>query len=101
FHSGNHTVKEDNTAFYRINSVKGKFLVFLHVFIICQRYTLHGSEHGHESTVDSSGLSSYQLCYIRIFLLRHDTASCTVAVVDLHELVLVGIPHNDLLAEPA
>ena len=54
-----------------------------------------------QCTVDTSRLSSYKLCDIRILLLRHDTASGAVCVIDLHKTVFIGIPDNDFLAETA
>ena len=100
-HCGNHTFKQCQTPFYGINRVKGQFLVFLHVFIICQRNSLHGCQNRHQRAINTAGLSSYQLGDIRVFLLWHDTASGTVGIIDLHKLILVGVPDDDFLGKTA
>ena len=90
-----------NTAFDCINGIKGQLFVFLHIFVVSQRNAFHGGQHGHQCAVDTAGLSSDQLCDIRIFLLRHDAAAGAVGVIDLHKAVFIGIPDDDLLAETA
>ena len=52
-----------------------------------------------EIAVDTAGLAAYQLCDIRVFLLRHDTASCAVCIIDFHKLVFIGVPDNDFLGK--
>ena len=94
-------VNKSNTAFYCINSIKCQLLVFLHVFVVCKRNSLHGCEHGSQCTVDTACFASYQFCNIRILFLRHDTASCAVGIINLHKAVFIGVPENDFLAETA
>ena len=53
------------------------------------------------AAVNAACFSSNKLCDIRILFLRHDTASGAVCVVDVHKLVLIGIPDDDLLGEAA
>ena len=101
FYRGQHSVKQRQASFYRINGIKGQFLVFLHVFIVSQRQSFHGSKQGYERPVHPAGLSTYQLGDIRIFLLGHNAAARTVCVVQLHELVFVGIPYNNFFPQTA
>ena len=100
-HCGNHTLKQSQTSLYGIDGVKGQFFIFLHVFIICQRDSLHGCQNGHQCAIDTTGLSSYQLGDIRVFLLRHDAASGAVGIINLHKLILVGVPDDDFLGKTA
>ena len=58
-------------------------------------------QHGHQSAVDTPGLSADQLSDIRILLLRHDAASSAVGIIHLHEAVLIAVPDDDLLGETA
>ena len=101
FHRGNHTVKKSQAAFDRINGIKSELLVFLHILIIGQGYSLHRGEYTHQSTIHAARLSPHQLCNIWIFFLRHDATASTIGIVNLHELIFIGVPQNDLLAEPA
>ena len=100
-HRRNHAGKQGNTAFYGVDRIKGQLFVFLHVFVVCQRDAFHRGQHGGQCSVNTAGLSSYQLCDIRVFLLRHDAAAGAVSVIDLHKAVFIGIPEDDLLAETA
>ena len=43
-HGGYHAGKKSQTTFHSINSVKRKFLILLHILIVCQRNSLHGSK---------------------------------------------------------
>ena len=96
-HSGNHAGKQGDTALYGVDGIKGQLLVFLHIFVVCKRDSLHCCENRCQRSVNTACFSTDKLCDIRILLLRHDTAACAVCVIDLNETVLIGIPQNDLL----
>ena len=100
-HGGYHAGKKSQTTFHSINSVKRKFLILLHILIVCQRNSLHGSKNGCQSSINTSCFSSYQLSNIRVLLLRHNTASGTVCIINFHKTVLIGIPENNLLGKTA
>ena len=46
FHCIDHAGEKSQTAFYGVDSIKGKFLIFLHIFIVGKRNALHSCEHG-------------------------------------------------------
>ena len=100
-HRGDHPCKQGKTAFYRINSIKGKLLILLHIFIISQRNSLHSCQHGHQGSIDTAALSADQLGNIGVLLLGHNAASGAVGIVDLHKPVLICIPDNNFLTETA
>ena len=101
FHGGDHTFKQCQASLYRINGIKGQFFIFLHVFIISQRNAFHCGQNRHQCSIDTAGLSSHQFGDIRILFLRHDAASGAVGIVDLHKLILVGVPDDDFLGKTA
>ena len=43
-HCGDHAFKQADTALYRINRIKGEFLIFLHILIVSKRNTFHGCQ---------------------------------------------------------
>ena len=44
-HSGDHAREKGKASFYSVNGIKGKFLVFLHIFVVSKRNSLHCSQH--------------------------------------------------------
>ena len=101
FHCGKHAAEQRETALCRIHRVKRKLLVFLHVLIVRKRDSLHRGKQRNQCAIDTAGLSSDKLSDIRVLFLRHDTASGAVRIIDLHKLVFVGIPDDDLLRKAA
>ena len=59
FHSAEHTCKQSDAALYGINRIKGKLLVFLHIFIVGKGNSFHGSQNGHQCTIYSACLTTY------------------------------------------
>ena len=100
-HGGNHTCKQSDTSLYRINGIERKLFVFLHIFVICKRDSLHSCKDRCQRTVDTACFSTDKLCDIRVLFLRHDTAACAICIIDLNETVLIGIPKNNLLGKAA
>ncbi len=100
-HGSEHACKQRHASLYGIDRVKGEFLVLLHVFIVCERDSLHRREDRHQRAVHTSCLAPHKLRDIRVLFLRHDAAASRVRIVDLDETVLVGVPYDDLLAETA
>ena len=92
-------MEQNNAAFCGVNGIKDKFLILLHIFIICQRKAFHRSQQRHQGTIDTTGLAADKLSDIRIFLLWHNAAAGRVGIINVHKLIFVGIPGNDLLAE--
>ena len=100
-HGPEHPCKQRQAALRRVNGIEYQLFVLLHILIICKGNAFHRGQQGHERPVDSSCLAPHQLRDIRVFLLRHDAASRAVRVVDLHELILIGVPDNNLLRKTA
>ena len=96
-HRLKHSCKECQASFCCINCIEYEFFVFLHVFIISKRNSLHRCQKRCQCSVHSSCLTTDKLCNIRVLLLWHDTASCTVSVINIHKLIFVGIPDNHFL----
>ncbi len=93
-YGGNHIGKNVEALLHRIKTVKQSFLVFLHVFVICQGNTLHHCQKGNQVPIHPSGFSADQFRHIRIFFLRHDTTSCTVTVVHFHKTEFICGPQD-------
>jgi argininosuccinate lyase len=55
-----------------IYSIKCKLFIFLHIFIIGKRNSLHSCEDTHKSTIYTSSLTTDKLSYIRVLLLWHN-----------------------------
>ena len=89
------------TLAHHVGAYFEMFLILLHILIVCQRNSLHGSKNGCQSSINTSCFSSYQLSNIRVLLLRHNTASGTVCIINFHKTVLIGIPENNLLGKTA
>ncbi len=100
-HGAQHAGKQGQTVLGRLHGVKGHLLIFLHIFIICKRKPLHGGQQGQQRPIHPTGLPPNQFRYVRILFLRHNAAAGRIGIVDFHELILVGIPDNDLLTEAA
>ena len=96
-HSLKHPIKKLNTSICCIHGIEGHLLVLLHILVICKWNSLHGSKQGHQSTIHSSSLTTDKLRNIRILLLRHNTASSTVSIINLHKSVFIRIPDYNLL----
>ena len=99
-HGSHHSRKQSQTALYRVNGIKGQFLVLLHVLVVSKGQTFHRGEKPHKRPINSTGFAANQLCNIRILLLRHNAAASAIAVVQLHKLVFIGIPNNDFFRKP-
>ncbi|MNI64066.1 hypothetical protein D3C73_1194820 [compost metagenome] len=54
-----------------IKRVEQPFLVFLHVFVICQRQAFQRHHHTGQCTLHAATFATDQLQCIRVFLLRH------------------------------
>ena len=96
-----HAAHQGEAAFCSVNRIEGKFLVFLHVLVVGKRKSLHGCQDGNQCAVNTSGLTANQLGNVRVFLLRHNTASGRVGVIQLYEAVFVRVPDDNLLGQTA
>ena len=96
-----HAGKQGQAHRRRVDRVKYALFVLLHILIVSKRKSLHRREHAHQCSIYTAGLSSYQLCDIRILFLRHDAAAGAVSIINLHKSVLVCVPDDDLLRKTA
>ena len=96
-----HLCKERDTGRSRVNGIKSRLFVLLHVLIVGQRQPLHGSQKRHEIAVYTSGLAADKLTDIGILFLRHNAAAGRKGIIHLHKTVLVGIPDDEFFGEAA
>ena len=98
-HRLNHRRKHLQTHIYRIAGIKNRFLILLHILIICQRQALQRSQQCNQISVYPAGLTADQLRHIRVLLLGHNGRARGIRIAQLHKLKLPARPENDLLGE--
>ena len=100
-HCVNHAGKQCQTSLYSVNGIKGKFLVFLHIFVVSKRNSLHCCQHWNQSTVYTTGFSADKFGDVRILFLWHDTWTGGIRIINFNKTVFVWIPQNDFFTETA
>ena len=75
FHGGDHFGEYVDGVFHRVACVEDRRFVFLQILVIRKRKSFAYGEKGGHIAVDSAGLSTDELCHIRILLLGHYAAA--------------------------
>ena len=85
--------------FERIDLVEHGLLVLLQVASVGGGQALQGGQQTGQIADESAGLAAGELGDIRVLLLRHDGGAGGIAVVELDEGELLGVPDDDLLGQ--
>ena len=100
-HGCDHVCEYGYAHFYGVDGVKQTFLVFLHIFVVCQRQTFHGCQKLHQVAVNTACFAADQFCHIGVLFLGHDAGACGVCIAQFHEMEFMAAPEDDFFAETA
>ena len=76
------------TSLYRVDCIKERFLVFLHISVVGHRDALHHSQDSNQISINTPRLSPYQFGNIGVFFLGHNTAAGGKRIGYLHKAEL-------------
>ena len=85
---------------HRIDDIKERLFVLLHIFIICEAQPFLHRQQRHQIPIDTSALTADELTDIRVLLLWHDAGAGGKRIVQLTEAKFPGTPQDDLLTDP-
>ena len=97
-HGENHITIYSQGEFHSVDSVEEALLVLLQILVIGQGQSLRSGQHSHQMTIDTTGLTAYQLGNIRVFLLGHHGRASRKGIIQLHKAKLSAAPQANLLA---
>ncbi len=84
----------------RVERVEERLFVFLHIFGIGQRCTLHRRQQRHQIAIDAPRLTANQLQRVGIFLLRHHARPRRKGIGQLDKGEFSRRPDDQIFAEP-
>ena len=97
-HGENHITIYCQGELHSVDGIKEALLVLLQILVIGQGQALSGGQHRHQMTIDTTGLTAYQLGNIRVFLLGHHGRASRKGIIQLHKAKLSAAPQANLLA---
>ena len=97
--AGNHVGIDAQCLRQGVHGVEQRLLVFLVVFVVGQRLTLHQREQGDQMAVYTAGLAAHQFRYVGVLLLRHDGRAGAEAVGDVDEADHRAHPQDQFFGE--
>src|SRR6185369_7665047 len=95
-----HRRRHFQTRLHRIERIEHRFLVFLHIFVVCEWQTLQGRKQSKQITKNPACLPTHELHRIRILLLRHQTRPRRDRIAEREEPKLARSVENDVFSKP-
>src|SRR6185369_15829262 len=94
-----HRSRYTQTRRGRIERIKHRLLVFLHVFVVCERQSLQRCERRHQIAKHTPSLAAHELHRVRILLLRHQARTRRDRITELEKPELARRVKNDVFSK--